>query len=82
MAVVGHSVSTDQACLAEFSAHRASYETENQHIRTACIDSVPFSKSYYCKEILLQTWREPILTITHAPHASRIVAMRYHDRLH
>jgi hypothetical protein len=48
---VGRSVSTDPACCAEFGAHRAPYETENQRLRIARINSVPFFILYCCKEI-------------------------------
>ena len=77
--VVGHSASTDRACLAEFGAHRAPYDTQNPHIRAANINSVPFLNSIPIRRYRRRTGREPILTITHAPHASPILAMRYHN---
>jgi hypothetical protein len=48
---VGRSVSKGPACFGEFGAHRAHYETENQRLHSARINSVPFSKIYRRKEI-------------------------------
>ena len=40
----------------------------------------PFINSIAIRRYRRKTWCEPILTITHAPHPSQIVATRYHKR--
>jgi hypothetical protein len=52
---VGRSVNTDPAGFGEFSAHTAPDETEDPHLRTARIASVPFSKLYCHRQIPPQT---------------------------